>query len=74
MKEGDVEAYRKFQSGLLQKIQESGGSLSHHHGVGRLISKLMPKHLGEQQMNVLKVLKNHFDPNEIMNPGKQLIP
>jgi len=74
MKEDDVEAYRKFQSGLLQKIQESGGSLSHHHGVGRLISKLMPKHLGEQQMNVLKVLKNHFDPNEIMNPGKQLIP
>ena len=74
LKEDDVEAYKKFQSGLLEKIQESGGSLSHHHGVGRLASKLMPAHLGENQIDVLRVLKNHFDPNKIMNPGKQLIP
>jgi len=73
IKENDVEAYRKFQEGIIDMIQKSGGSLSHHHGVGRMISKWMPKHLGKEQMDVLINIKKHFDPNNIMNPGKQLL-
>lgn len=73
IKENDIQAYIDFQEGLLDIIQKSGGSLSHHHGVGRMVAKWMPEHLGENQMNVLKALKQHFDPNNIMNPGKQLI-
>ncbi|RLD67371.1 MAG: FAD-binding oxidoreductase, partial [Bacteroidetes bacterium] len=73
IKENDIKAYTDFQEGLLDTIQKSGGSLSHHHGVGRMISKWMPEHLGENQINVLRALKKHFDPNNIMNPGKQLI-
>ena len=73
IKEGDIQSYIEFQEGLLDKIQKSGGSLSHHHGVGRMIAKWMPEHLGENQMNVLRSLKKHFDPNNIMNPGKQLL-
>jgi len=26
-------------------------------------------HLGTEQMDVLRALKSHFDPNSIMNPG-----
>ena len=74
IKENDIDAYRKFQEGLIDSIQKSGGSLSHHHGVGRMISKWMPEHLGKNQINVLQALKRHFDPNNIMNPGSQLIP
>ncbi len=73
IKEDDIQAYIDFQEGLMDTIQKSGGSLSHHHGVGRMISKWMPEHLGENQLNVLRALKKHFDPNNIMNPGKQLI-
>ena len=73
IKENDIEAYRKFQEGIIDKIQKSGGSLSHHHGVGRMIAKWMPEHLGAEQMNVLKAIKKHFDPNDIMNPGSQLL-
>ncbi len=73
IKENDVEVYRKFQEGIIDTIQKSGGSLSHHHGVGRMISSWMLEHLGENQINVLRSLKQHFDPNDIMNPGSQLI-
>ena len=73
IKEADVNVYRKFQEGIIDMIQKSGGSLSHHHGVGRMISKWMPEHLGKEQMDVLINLKKHFDPNNIMNPGKQLL-
>jgi alkyldihydroxyacetonephosphate synthase len=63
------EEYKEFQKTILDKICEEGGSLSHHHGVGKMIGPWMEKHLGSDQLNVLKALKNHFDPNNIMNPG-----
>lgn len=68
----DPEEFRKFQRGIIDNIQKFGGSLSHHHGVGRMSGPWMEKHLGKEQMAVLRTLKKHFDPNNIMNPGGQL--
>ena len=68
----DLEAFRKFQRGIIDSIQTHGGSLSHHHGVGRMIGPWMERHLGKEQMDVLRALKKHFDPQGIMNPGGQL--
>jgi alkyldihydroxyacetonephosphate synthase len=68
----DLDEYVTFQKGIVDKIVEFGGSLSHHHGVGRLLAPWMEKHLGREQMAVLRALKRHFDPRNIMNPGGQL--
>ncbi|NLA40445.1 MAG: FAD-binding oxidoreductase [Smithella sp.] len=68
----DPEEFRKFQRGIIDSIQKHGGSLSHHHGVGRMIGPWMEGHLGKEQMDVLRALKKHFDPQGIMNPGGQL--
>ena len=67
-----MEDYIALQNGIFEAIQRSGGSLSHHHGVGRMIAPWMEEHLGKNEMAVLKTLKNHFDPNGIMNPGGQM--
>ena len=67
-----VDDYRAFQAGILDRIQKYGGSLSHHHGVGRMIAPWIEAHLGKEQMAVLRALKKHFDPHNIMNPGGQL--
>ena len=71
-KMNDIEEYKEFQDGILNSIQRSGGSLSHHHGVGRMIGPWMEDHLGKEQLDVLRALKIHFDPNNIMNPGGTL--
>ncbi len=68
----DAEEYKSFQVEIIDRIEKSGGSLSHHHGVGKMISHLMERHLGKEQMGVLKAIKNHFDPRNIMNPGGTL--
>ncbi len=66
---GDVDAYRQFQSGIIDQIETHGGSLSHHHGIGRLMAPWLETHLGSVQMEILRVLKRHFDPHHILNPG-----
>ncbi len=63
------EEFLEFRAGVVSKIVENGGSVSHHHGVGRLFAPWMEKHLGREQVDVLRALKRHFDPNNIMNPG-----
>ncbi len=68
----DVSEYVSFQNGVIDNIMKYGGTLSHHHGVGCLLAPWMEKHLGREQMEVLKALKRHFDPHGIMNPGGQL--
>ena len=72
MKDRGTADYIKFQEGVIQAIYASGGSLSHHHGVGKMISPWIEQHLGREQMSVLRTLKKHFDPKNIMNPGGQL--
>jgi len=68
----DIDEYKQFQEGIINRILECGGSLSHHHGVGKMLAPWMEKHLGKTQMDVLRALKRHFDPNNIMNPGGTL--
>jgi len=65
----DVDEFRSFQRGIIEKIEENFGSLSHHHGVGRMMAPFMEKHLGKNQMDILRAIKKHFDPHNIMNPG-----
>lgn len=67
-----VKEYCGFQQGIIEKIVAHGGSLSHHHGVGKMMGRYMAGHLGQEQMAVLKALKKHFDPHNIMNPGGTL--
>jgi alkyldihydroxyacetonephosphate synthase len=64
--------FEAFHRGLVNTIQENGGSLSHHHGVGRVLAPWMEGHLGKTSMAVLASVKRHFDPNNIMNPGGTL--
>jgi len=65
----DIDEFRKFQRGIIEKIEQNHGSLSHHHGVGRMLAPFMERHLGKEQMDILRALKKHFDPHNIMNPG-----
>lgn len=72
LKTDDIQEYIQFQDGIIDEIAKNGGSLSHHHGVGRMLAPWMEEHIGREQMAVLRALKKHFDPNKIMNPGGQL--
>ncbi len=67
-----TEKFLAFQRGIIDEIEKHGGSLSHHHGVGKMMGPWMDKHLGKEQMAVLRALKTHFDPHHIMNPGGTL--
>jgi alkyldihydroxyacetonephosphate synthase len=65
----ELDRFRTYQQSIIDSIEAAGGSLSHHHGVGRMMAPWMERHLGREQMAVLRAIKTHLDPNGIMNPG-----
>ncbi len=64
-----LEAFREFQQGIIDCIEGAGGSLSHHHGVGRMMAPWMERHMGPVQMGILRSVKARLDPKGILNPG-----
>ncbi|MEA5079524.1 MAG: FAD-binding oxidoreductase [Anaerolineaceae bacterium] len=67
-----IKEYLDLQYGILEAIQKSGAAMSHHHGVGKQTSPWLEGQIGTPQMDVIRSLKEHFDPNYIMNPGGTL--
>jgi alkyldihydroxyacetonephosphate synthase len=50
---------------LRQTIIENGGSISHHHGVGKIRSKFMNKTISPASIELLRQVKQSIDPNNI---------
>lgn len=55
---------------MYAKANEVGGLVSGEHGIGFAKRKYMARALGEEQVKLMKGIKNVFDPNNILNPGK----
>jgi alkyldihydroxyacetonephosphate synthase len=53
-------------------ILRGGGTITHHHAVGRDHARWMPGEVGSTGIAALRALKSELDPAGIMNPGKLL--
>ncbi|HZA20016.1 MAG TPA: FAD-linked oxidase C-terminal domain-containing protein, partial [Actinomycetota bacterium] len=56
-----------WQEGM-KACLEAGGTISHHHGIGRMRARWLPDELGPW-LDVLRGVKKVIDPHGIMNPG-----
>ena len=61
--------YRSVWNSAMRACIDSGGSISHHHGIGLMRADWLKEELGVS-FEVLKRIKKTFDPKNIMNPGK----
>jgi alkyldihydroxyacetonephosphate synthase len=66
----DVEArYLAAWQQAMTSCAAAGGTITHHHGVGRLKSAFLAADLGPAGADVLKRIKTALDPDGILNPG-----
>jgi alkyldihydroxyacetonephosphate synthase len=61
--------YQRLVDDLLVACHDTGGSISHHHGIGRGKAHLLPLELGESGTALLRAIKRAVDPDSILNPG-----
>ena len=55
--------------GRRRRDPAAGGSITHHHGVGRDHVEWYAREIGELGVGALAAVKRRLDPQGILNPG-----
>lgn len=63
--ENPVGVYEEIEEAAREEILANGGSLSHHHGVGKLRASFYPEAVGEAGVSLYRAAKAHLDPHDI---------
>jgi alkyldihydroxyacetonephosphate synthase len=63
--------YFRIWGAAMEATLAAGGTISHHHGIGRVRREWLAKELGSAYPLLAKI-RRAFDPLEIMNPGALL--
>ena len=66
----ELEDGHKAIEEIFQLVVDMEGTLSGEHGIGLSKAEFMNIAFNEQELNLFKRLKEAFDPNNILNPGK----
>lgn len=67
-----LENWRTLKQAASRAIVNAGGTISHHHGIGKDHSPYLEAEKGSIGINTLHRVFNYLDPNGQMNPGKLL--
>ena len=68
-KENEYKYIRDFSNKLIDKALELEGTITGEHGIGlQKKDYLLKQH--PDNIPLMKIIKNNFDPNNILNPGK----
>jgi alkyldihydroxyacetonephosphate synthase len=68
----ELEQWAAVKRAACEAIVAHGGTITHHHAVGRDHAPYMEPEVGETGLAALRALKERLDPSGIMNPGKLL--
>ena len=61
--------FHRIEHSLRQTILDNGGSLSHHHGVGKIRREFLPQVQTDNSLQVLRQAKKAMDPNNVFAIG-----
>jgi alkyldihydroxyacetonephosphate synthase len=65
------EVYLELENIARDEILKSGGSLSHHHGIGKLRRAFLPRIMSETALQWKRDLKKSLDPRNVFGAGNQ---
>ncbi len=69
-REDEIGQWRTVKEAASRAISAGGGTITHHHAVGRDHAPWMREEVGGTGVAALQALKSELDPDAIMNPGK----
>jgi alkyldihydroxyacetonephosphate synthase len=64
-----IAQWREAKAAAMAAIAGAGGSISHHHGVGRDHRAWLTDEIGELGVAALSAVKQKLDPTGVLNPG-----
>lgn len=72
--ENPSEVYAEMERAAREEILASGGSLSHHHGIGKLRQHFLPEIASPALLGWQRDMKLAIDPHDVFGCGNQFVP
>ena len=69
--ENPSDVFSEMEHAARDEVLKSGGSLSHHHGVGKIRQDFLPRVLSDGMLNWQRQIKSAVDPRNIFGAGNQ---
>jgi alkyldihydroxyacetonephosphate synthase len=66
------DTHRAIWREAMSAALDAGGTISHHHGIGRLRADALGEELGEDGLELLARVKRAWDPDGVLCPGSPL--
>ena len=70
----ELEDGHKAIKEIFELVVEMGGTLSGEHGIGTSKAPFMSIAFNDEELSLFRDIKQAFDPNNILNPGKMGLP
>jgi alkyldihydroxyacetonephosphate synthase len=67
-----LETFEEMTDILRKAITIAGGSLSHHHGIGKKCSKGYAEAVSRVGVDIFKAIKAEIDPNDVFDVGNMI--
>ena len=64
-----TQVFHDIEHSLRQAVLDNGGSLSHHHGIGKIRQGFLPQIQTETSINVIRETKRAMDPHNVFGAG-----
>jgi alkyldihydroxyacetonephosphate synthase len=64
-----VTQWRTAKAAATDAIVDAGGTITHHHAVGRDHQRWLGAEIGDLGVQVLRAVKQRLDPTGVLNPG-----
>jgi glycolate oxidase len=61
--------YNELTDEIYKLAIKLGGTITAEHGVGKIRNKRLHIQYSDKQLEIMRGIKNVFDPNNILNPG-----
>ena len=69
--ENPSDVYAEIERAARDEVLRSGGSLSHHHGIGKLRREFLPRVLSPGMLEWSRRIKTAVDPTNVFGAGNQ---
>ncbi|XP_013414123.1 alkyldihydroxyacetonephosphate synthase, peroxisomal [Lingula anatina] len=64
-----VQTYEDIETCAREEILANGGSISHHHGVGKIRKRWLERTVSKTGVGMMKAVKEYIDPKNIFGSG-----
>lgn len=68
-----VHTYEEIEAAAREEILACGGSISHHHGVGKIRKRWLERTISSTGMRMLRAVKDSVDPKNIFANGNLMM-